>query len=138
MHSPRPRPFENAQLPSVQSLASTQALPSKPVVHWPEPLPEQQLGFVCVSESMLDLLRVTRRVASSNITVLIAGETGTGKEMVARALHRLSPRREGPFVAVNCAALPHEIIEAVTEGMSHAQRRAILCNNVAALYHIGL
>ena len=57
---------------------------------WPDPLPEQQLGFVCASESMLNLLRITRRVAASTITVLITGETGTGKELLARAVHQCS------------------------------------------------
>jgi len=78
---------------------------------WPEPLPEQQLGFVCVSESMLDLLRVTRRVASSHITVLIAGETGTGKELLARAVHNCSPRAKKVFLPFNCTAVPREMLD---------------------------
>jgi len=79
---------------------------------WPEPLPEQQLGFVCVSESMLDLLRVTRRVAASTITVLITGETGTGKELLARAIHNCSPRAKKTFIPFNCTAVPRDLLDA--------------------------
>ncbi len=78
---------------------------------WPEPLPEQQLGFVCVSESMLALLGVTRRVASSNITVLITGETGTGKELLARALHNCSPRAKKVFLPFNCTAVARDMLD---------------------------
>ncbi len=78
---------------------------------WPEPLPEQQLGFVCVAESMLELLRVTRRVASSNITVLITGETGTGKELLARAVHNCSPRASKVFLPFNCTAVARDMLD---------------------------
>lgn len=62
--------------------------------------------------SMQGLFSDMRKVASSDATVLIGGESGTGKELVSRALHALSPRASGPFVAVNCAAVPEALAEA--------------------------
>ncbi len=56
-------------------------------------------------------LRLLERVAATDSTVLLSGASGTGKELFARALHALSPRREGPFVALNCAAIPESLIE---------------------------
>jgi len=63
------------------------------------------------SPAMRKLYTLVRRIAPSPLPVLVLGETGTGKELVARALHRLSPRASQPFVALNCAALPRELIE---------------------------
>lgn len=63
------------------------------------------------SKPMLDVLNMISQVADSGTTVLINGQTGTGKELVARAIHANSPRKEGPFVQVNCAAIPEDLIE---------------------------
>jgi two-component system response regulator AtoC len=63
------------------------------------------------SEAMAEVLRQVRKVAPVKTTVLLTGESGTGKELVARALHELSPRASLPFVAVNCGAIPAELIE---------------------------
>ena len=63
------------------------------------------------SAPMREVFEIVRRVAGSEATVLICGESGTGKELIARALHHGSDRHEGPFVAVNCAALPSELLE---------------------------
>ena len=62
-------------------------------------------------DAMRSVFATIERVAASNLTVLVLGETGTGKELVARSLHRRSPRRSGPFVALNCAALPATLVE---------------------------
>jgi transcriptional regulator with GAF, ATPase, and Fis domain len=68
-------------------------------------------GMVGRSSAMLRIFRLVQSLADSDSTVLITGESGTGKELVARALHQHSPRRTGPFVAVNCGALPGELLE---------------------------
>ncbi|MAG33640.1 MAG: hypothetical protein CL908_22405, partial [Deltaproteobacteria bacterium] len=72
----------------------------------------QQLGgMVGRSEVMREIFRTTERIAKADATILITGESGTGKELVARAIHDCSPRAEGPFIAVNCGAIPSELIE---------------------------
>ncbi|MBI3006890.1 MAG: sigma-54-dependent Fis family transcriptional regulator [candidate division NC10 bacterium] len=68
-------------------------------------------GIIGESGAMQEVLGVVRRVAPSTATVLIQGESGTGKELIARALHYQGPRASGPFVAVNCAALPETLLE---------------------------
>ena len=68
---------------------------------------------------MLDVYRMTRKVAPTAATVLLTGETGTGKELIARALHELSPRATGPFIRVNCGALSESLLE--SELFGHAK-----------------
>ncbi|HEX9618493.1 MAG TPA: sigma-54 dependent transcriptional regulator [Polyangiaceae bacterium] len=68
-------------------------------------------GLLGSSPPMLRLYTLLDRVAASEASVLIQGESGTGKEMVARALHDRGPRRERPFVAINCSALPEQLLE---------------------------
>jgi transcriptional regulator with GAF, ATPase, and Fis domain len=69
-------------------------------------------GLVGISEPMQRVCSMARLVAQRDTTVLITGQTGTGKDLVARALHQLSPRRFKPFVVINCAAIPEALLEA--------------------------
>jgi DNA-binding NtrC family response regulator len=63
------------------------------------------------SEKMKQVTELVQKVASSDTTVLLLGESGTGKELFGRAIHHLSPRKAGPYVAINCAAIPRELLE---------------------------
>ncbi len=68
-------------------------------------------GIVRHSQKMVEAIEVVKKVCSSNVNVLILGESGTGKELIARAIHYNSPRKTKPFIAVNCAAIPENLIE---------------------------
>ncbi|MFO0773679.1 MAG: sigma 54-interacting transcriptional regulator [Nitrospiraceae bacterium] len=70
-----------------------------------------RLGIITRDRGLLQLVRDVRRAAPSSLAVLIVGESGTGKELFARAVHRLSPRQAQPFIAVNMAAVTHELFE---------------------------
>src|SRR6185369_3835856 len=77
----------------------------------PEPLHAEAGGLVGSSAAMLVTWKLIGRAAASQAPVLVTGETGVGKELVARAVHDYSPRAREPFVAVNLAALPATLIE---------------------------
>ncbi len=72
---------------------------------------ERNAGLIGSSPAFQDLIRMIGRLSASDIPVLITGETGTGKELIARALHNHSPRANGPFVAINSAAIPEDLLE---------------------------
>ncbi len=76
-------------------------------------------GIIGDSSAMHDVFETTRQVAPTNATVLLTGETGTGKELIAKALHQLSPRASGPFIRVNCGALSETLLE--SELFGHAK-----------------
>ncbi len=107
-----PKPFDLRELLSVigRALAS-------PPLEAPAPAPdardaeEQQLPLIGRSTAMQEIYRSIARLTTTDLTVMITGESGTGKELVARALHDHGRRRAGPFVAINMAAIPRELIE---------------------------
>ncbi len=68
-------------------------------------------NIISVDPKMQDVFSLMRKAVDSSITVTIQGESGTGKELIARALHFNGPRKKGPFVVVNCAAIPHDLLE---------------------------
>jgi len=73
-------------------------------------------GIIGRSQSMADVFRTLDRITATDLPVVILGESGTGKELVARAIHVNGPRRDGPFVAENCAAIPETLLESVLFG----------------------
>lgn len=75
------------------------------------------------------VMELVRRVADTDTTVLLRGETGTGKEVIARAIHRLSPRRHKPFVVANCAAIPRELMESEMFGHTRGAFTGAVANH---------
>ncbi len=115
---PRPTADERSTLLSVERLvyyaraiAKSRVDKREQAAFWPEETIGEELGLVCASERMLDLIKTLRRVADSNLTVLFTGETGVGKELFARALHQTSARQTKPFFPFNCTAVPRDMLD---------------------------
>ncbi|MEL7029536.1 MAG: sigma 54-interacting transcriptional regulator, partial [Pseudomonadota bacterium] len=105
-----PKPFDLADMTTIVESALKRRIEAP--VEAVEPAPSaERLPLVGRSAPMQEVYRVVARLAGSDLTVLITGESGTGKELVARALHDYGKRKERPFVAVNMAAIPRELIE---------------------------
>jgi two-component system nitrogen regulation response regulator GlnG len=105
-----PKPFDLQELIAVVGRALS--VPVEHVITAPEPRDsEERLPLIGRSPSMQEIYRTIARLTTADLTVMINGESGTGKELVARALHDYGKRRAGPFVAVNMAAIPRELIE---------------------------
>ncbi|HET9149869.1 MAG TPA: nitrogen regulation protein NR(I) [Alphaproteobacteria bacterium] len=105
-----PKPFDLNELISVVNRALTQPIPSDIRADKAEDM-EGELPLIGRSPAMQDIYRTLARLVGTDLTVTIAGESGTGKELVARALHDFGKRKGGPFVAINMAAIPRELIE---------------------------
>ncbi|AHI24389.1 nitrogen regulation protein NR(I) [Komagataeibacter swingsii] len=104
-----PKPFDLKEVLAV--VARALATPATPVQPLAPPQPDEQMSLIGRSVVMQDIYRIIARLTTSDLTVMINGESGTGKELVARALHDYGRRRAGPFVAVNMAAIPRNLIE---------------------------
>src|SRR5260221_209450 len=108
------RPFEHAELKAIIAKAARQSdLKARNVVPGePEPAGRRYTEIIGRGQRMIELQQILAKVADAPSTVLIQGESGTGKELVATALHEKSSRRERPFIKINCAAIPRELVEA--------------------------
>jgi DNA-binding NtrC family response regulator len=107
------KPFNLERLESaIKQGLEHQALQAKTLKHQPKPKIKSQLSeIIGESDKMLELFEMIEKVANSDSTILILGESGTGKELVARAIHDISDRCDRNFVAVNCAAIPDDLLE---------------------------
>lgn len=106
------KPFDSRRLKSTAKSALAQA--ANLAERLPEDAdnkPKQFHSFIGASESMLDVYELIKKAAPSKASVFITGESGTGKELCAEALHRQSVRSDGPFIALNCAAIPKDLME---------------------------
>jgi two-component system, NtrC family, nitrogen regulation response regulator GlnG len=104
-----PKPFDLKELTAVVQRALARSPSARPALE-PEP-GDERLPLIGRSPAMQEIYRVVARLTQADLTVMISGESGTGKELVARALHDYGRRKSGPFVAVNMAAIPKELIE---------------------------
>ncbi len=106
------KPFDKDEVRQIVAKAlRTRQLAGQEASQSPTVIPGARFGIIGNSSGLTDLYAVLERVADSPTTVLITGESGTGKELVARALHDHSSRKGKPFIKVNCAAIPKELIE---------------------------
>ena len=105
-----PKPFDLTELLATVERALKQPLaPAAPKA--PEPSADDSLPLIGRSPAMQEIYRIIARLTTTDLTVMINGESGAGKELVARALHDFGRRRQGPFVPINMAAIPRELIE---------------------------
>jgi two-component system nitrogen regulation response regulator GlnG len=105
-----PKPFDLKELLTVVDRALSQPEPAPAPSATAGPA-EESLPLIGRSTAMQEIYRVMARLMATDLTVMISGESGTGKELVARALHDYGKRRNGPFVAINMAAVPRELVE---------------------------
>ncbi|MBA3449454.1 MAG: nitrogen regulation protein NR(I), partial [Pseudaminobacter sp.] len=104
-----PKPFDLNELLSIVNRALTE--PKRAKADAPQEDQPDSMPLIGRSAAMQDIYRMLARMMQTDLTVMITGESGTGKELVARALHEYGRRRKGPFVAINMAAIPRDLIE---------------------------
>ncbi|GAB6053625.1 nitrogen regulation protein NR(I) [Magnetospira thiophila] len=106
-----PKPFDLKEIIAVVKRALEASVESEAAPNPAVDEDEEKLPLIGRSAAMQNIYRTLARLMNTDLTVMIAGESGTGKELVARALHEMGPRRDGPFVAINMAAIPRDLIE---------------------------
>jgi DNA-binding NtrC family response regulator len=106
-----PKPFDNDEVRAIAERARELLALRTENARLREELAAEYRGMIGSAPVMREVYRLLRRAGATDVTVLLTGESGTGKELAARALHEESPRRRGPFVAVNCSAIPSELVE---------------------------
>jgi two-component system nitrogen regulation response regulator GlnG len=106
-----PKPFDLTDLLAVVDRALKQPVQLSHQTEAQKPNPDEALPLIGRSPAMQEIYRIIARLTTTDLTVMINGESGAGKELVARALHDYGRRRAGPFVAINMAAIPRELIE---------------------------
>ena len=106
-----PKPFDIGELVSVVQRGLTESREGAAGGTLETEAGEEELPLIGRSPAMQDIYRVLARLMGTDLSVIITGESGTGKELVARALHQYGKRRNGPFIAINMAAIPKELIE---------------------------
>ncbi|MCR4266293.1 nitrogen regulation protein NR(I) [Nitratireductor sp. ZSWI3] len=104
-----PKPFDLTELVNIVGRALSE--PKSGQKEAPSPEAPDTLPLIGRSAAMQEIYRLLARMMQTDLTVMISGESGTGKELVARALHEYGRRRKGPFVAINMAAIPRDLIE---------------------------
>ena len=104
-----PKPFDLNEVVAVVGRALTQ--PGRRLQRPAQEMESEELPLIGRSPAMQEIYRVLARLTQTDLTVMINGESGTGKELVARVLHDYGRRRQGPFVAINMAAIPRELVE---------------------------
>ncbi|HEY2539924.1 MAG TPA: PEP-CTERM-box response regulator transcription factor [Stellaceae bacterium] len=90
-------------------------------------------GIIATSSEMLQVLRNIEKLAPTDVAVLLLGESGTGKELLAHAIHKLSRRRDGPFVPINCAAIPETLLESELFGYEKGAFTGALRQNIGRI-----
>jgi len=106
-----PKPFDIAEMLKLVQRACLHKQQQKQSTHAPEEQEENTPEIIGEAPAMQEVFRAIGRLARSHITVLINGQSGTGKELVAKALHKHSPRSKQPFIALNMAAIPKDLME---------------------------
>jgi two-component system, NtrC family, response regulator HydG len=111
-----PKPFDNDEIVAVVARAREVLALRQENRRLRDELGGGFHGIIGSSPALREALRIVERVAPTDVTVLITGESGTGKEVVARAIHEASRRADGPFIALNCSALPADLVESALYG----------------------